>query len=430
MTTARAGTGVPALVGDTPLVRAARVDAGPCELWLKLETANPGGSSEDRVAAALVADAVAAGALAAGGAVVAAGSERTGLGLAVIAAGRGHPLTLVVPERTRPERVRHLELLGARCVLTRGDVGPDHAQHPRVVAGALARDRGAWLVELDEAAAARVHEGGLGPELWAQCEQRLDAVVSAGRGLAAGLARYLARVAPAAEVLVAVEPGAATAAAAADLPGRAVAVSARDTARAARELARAEGLAVGAAAARAVAAGLAWCRAQPAPRRCVVVVDDGGDRHHDAGDAEVDLDGGPPPPATGDLRDLVARRSRDGEVIFVSPADPLAVAYARMRASDVSQLPVLEDRKLVGIVDESDLLLAALGDAARGAASFERPVREVMSPRVETLPPTAGVHQLLPLFDRGMVGIVVDGDELLGLVTRVDLLNYLRRRAG
>lgn len=430
MTTARAGTGVTALVGDTPLVRAARVDAGPCELWLKLETANPGGSSEDRVAAALVADAVAAGALAAGGAVVAAGSERTGVGLAVIAAGRGHPLTLVVPERTRPERVRHLELLGARCLLARGDVAPDHAQHPRAVAGALARDRGAWLAELDEAAAARVHEAGLGPELWAQCEQRLDAVVSAGRGLAAGLARYLARVAPAAEVLVAVEPGAATAAATADLPGRAVAVSARDTARAARELARAEGLAVGAAAARAVAAGLAWCRAQPAPRRCVVVVDDGGDRHHDAGDAEVDLDGGPPTPATGDLRDLVARRSRDGEVIFVSPGDPLAVAYARMRASDVSQLPVLEDRKLVGIVDESDLLLAALGDAARGAASFERPVREVMSPRVETLPPTAGVHQLLPLFDRGMVGIVVDGDELLGLVTRVDLLNYLRRRAG
>lgn len=162
----------------------------------------------------------------------------------------------------------------------------------------------------------------------------------------------------------------------------------------------------------------------------MVIIDNDGDRHHDAGDAEVDLDGGPPTPATGDLRDLVARRSRDGEVIFVSPGDPLAVAYARMRASDVSQLPVLEDRKLVGIVDESDLLLAALGDAARGAASFERPVREVMSPRVETLPPTAGVHQLLPLFDRGMVGIVVDGDELLGLVTRVDLLNYLRRRAG
>jgi cystathionine beta-synthase len=76
-------------------------------------------------------------------------------------------------------------------------------------------------------------------------------------------------------------------------------------------------------------------------------------------------------------------------------------------------------------------LLAALGDAARGAASFERPVSEVMSFEVETLPPTAGVHQLLPLFDRGMVGIVVDKEgELLGLVTRVDLLNYLRRRAG
>ena len=142
-----------------------------------------------------------------------------------------------------------------------------------------------------------------------------------------------------------------------------------------------------------------------------------------------------PPPAAvahahGGLRDLIARRGRDGGVIFVEPDDTLAVAYARMRSADVSQLPVLDGKRLVGILDESDLLIAALGDATRGAASFEQSVRDVMSPRVETLPPTAGVHQLLPLFDRGMVGIVVDGDELLGLITRVDLLDYLRQRAG
>lgn len=140
---------------------------------------------------------------------------------------------------------------------------------------------------------------------------------------------------------------------------------------------------------------------------------------------------GPAHPATGDLRELVARRGREGGLIWVGPDDTMALAYARMRSSDVSQLPVLDGgRKLVGIVDESDLLIAALGDATRGAASFDRPVREIMSPQVETLPPNAGVHQLLPLFERGMVGIVVDGDDLLGLVTRVDLLNYLRQRVG
>ena len=134
--------------------------------------------------------------------------------------------------------------------------------------------------------------------------------------------------------------------------------------------------------------------------------------------------------ASGELGELVARRPRDGKLISVGPDDTVSVAYDRMRSADVSQLPVLEDKKLVGIVDESDLLIAALGDAARGAASFARPVRDVMSLQVETLPPTAGVHQLLPLFDRGMVGIIVDGDELLGLITRVDLLNYLRRRVS
>jgi cystathionine beta-synthase len=109
----------------------------------------------------------------------------------------------------------------------------------------------------------------------------------------------------------------------------------------------------------------------------------------------------------------------------VSPRDTLLHAYARMKLYDVSQLPVLDGGRIAGIVDESDLLLAAVEDEAR----LRRPVEEVMSRRLTTVAPTTPIRELLPVFAAGMVPIVMDGDRFLGLVTRIDLLNHLRRRA-
>jgi cystathionine beta-synthase len=92
-----------------------------------------------------------------------------------------------------------------------------------------------------------------------------------------------------------------------------------------------------------------------------------------------------------------------------------------MRLHDVSQLPVLERGQLVGILDESDLLIAAM-------SSFDRRVRDVMTTKVETLAPDASFDELVRVLDRGLVGVIVDGGQLFGLVTRIDLVNYLRRR--
>jgi cystathionine beta-synthase len=419
MTAGARTTGVLPLIGDTPLVRVTRLDTGPCELWLKLESHNPGGSIEDRVARAMIDAAEASGELKPGGHIVEAAAGNLALGLALVAAVRGHKLTLIVSDKVNQDTILQLKALGARCVITRGDVEPGHPQHAQELARRIARDEVGWLADhLANPAGARAHEATTGPEIWAQTDGRLDAVVcglDAG-GSQVGLSRYFAQVDPGVQVI------GADAAAIPD--GEAFAVV--------RELRRAEGVLAGTSSGALIAAALRWCRAQPEPRRVVALVLDSGGRHLSAAynDQWLDEQGLSVRPATGDLRELVARRAREGGGIYVGPDDTLAVAYARMRSSDVSQLPVLEGKRLVGIVDESDMLLAALGDAARGAASFARPVREVMSPAVQTLAPTAGVHQLLPLFDRGMVGIVVDGDELLGLVTRVDLLNYLRRRAG
>jgi len=131
-------------------------------------------------------------------------------------------------------------------------------------------------------------------------------------------------------------------------------------------------------------------------------------------------------PGFGDLRDVVARRAVDAQLVALAPDDALRVAYARMRLHDVSQLPVMDRGALTGIIDESDLLVAALA----GDRAFERPVRDVMTTRVETLPPEAPLAELVRVLDAGMVGVVVEKGSLFGLVTRIDLVNYLRRRAA
>jgi cystathionine beta-synthase len=129
-------------------------------------------------------------------------------------------------------------------------------------------------------------------------------------------------------------------------------------------------------------------------------------------------------PRTGDLRDLIARRTAEGAVVSVKPDDPLLVAYGRMKQHDVSQLPVLEDGHIVGILDESDLLAAA----TEGEGRLGEPVRAHMTSRLVTVSPATPLASLRPLFADGLVALVVDGEDFLGLVTRMDVVNFLRRR--
>jgi len=98
-----------------------------------------------------------------------------------------------------------------------------------------------------------------------------------------------------------------------------------------------------------------------------------------------------------------------------------------MRAADVSQLPVIEGDRVVGLVEESDLL-DALVAAGTMAEVFRTPVGEVMVSRLETVSADAPVAELLPLFRRGLVPLVMDGAKFLGLVTRIDLINHFRVR--
>jgi cystathionine beta-synthase len=129
-------------------------------------------------------------------------------------------------------------------------------------------------------------------------------------------------------------------------------------------------------------------------------------------------------PADGTLRELISRRYSEGAVITVSPDDTLLTAFQRMRMADISQVPVIESGRCVGVLDESDLLVVVHAQSGK----FHSPVRDAMTSKLETIPANSGVSAVYDILDRGLVALVMEGDTFLGLITRSDLLAHLRRK--
>ena len=126
----------------------------------------------------------------------------------------------------------------------------------------------------------------------------------------------------------------------------------------------------------------------------------------------------------GDLRDIISRRHDEHATVTVVEGDTLLTAYGRMKLYDVSQLPVVDEAgAVVGIVDENDIMLAVFKDETH----FQDPVGSAMTRKLETIQADRPLAALLPILDQGLVAIVFDGERFLGLITRIDLLNYLRR---
>ena len=159
-----------------------------------------------------------------------------------------------------------------------------------------------------------------------------------------------------------------------------------------------------------LAAALKYCREQTTPKKVVVFVCDTGNKYLSKmyNDYWMLDNGFLEREQHGDLRDLILRPYAQRDTVVVGPNDLLTVAYQRMKLYDVSQLPVMDGDQIVGIVDESDVLLHVYGDEKR----FRDPVSTAMVSKLDVLDVTAPIESLLPVFDRGHVAIVMDGAEI------------------
>ena len=455
MTTPTERPAVLDLIGNTPLVPITRLDTGPCELFLKLESQNPGGSIKDRIGRSMIEAAERDGRLRAGGTVIEATAGNTGLGLALVARAKGYRVVLVVPDKMSTEKVLHLKALGAEVHMTRSDVGKGHPAYYQDYAARLSKEiPGSFFADqFNNPANPLAHETSTGPEIWQQCGHALDAIVVGvgSGGTVTGLTRFFQRVQPTLEFVLADPAGSILrdqvltgthgpagswavegigedfVPTIADLSAikHAYSIPDDESFATARALLKAEGLLGGSSTGTLLAAALRFCRAQTEPKRVVSFVCDTGTRYLSKvyNDAWMIDEGLLAQRAYGDLRDLIARRTEDGSVVSVGPQDTLLTAFQRMRLADVQQLPVLDASVLVGVVDESDLLLQVQEDSAR----YGDPVKNAMSAALQTLPPDAGLPALRRVLDSGLVAIVADASGFHGLITRFDLLNHLRK---
>ena len=448
-----------ALIGNTPMVRIRSFDTGPCELHLKLECQNPGGSIKDRIGLSMIEGAEKAGRIKPGDTLVEGTAGNTGIGLALVAQQKGYKLLLVVPDKMSREKIFNLKAMGAQVVLTRSDVAKGHPDYYQDMAERIARETpGAYFINQfgnpDNPAA---HEFGTGPEILQQMAQAggIDAIVfgCGSSGTMTGLSRCFASKSPHTELVLADPVGSileeyinrgtlSDKSASWMVEGigedflppisdftrvkKAYAISDKDSFLTARELLEKEGILGGSSTGTLLAAALKYCREQTTPKKVLTLVPDTGNKYISKmyNDYWMLDNGFLERKATGDLRDLILRPYSQRDTIVVAPNDLLVTAYQRMKLYDVSQLPVMDGDAIVGIVDESDVLLHVYGDEAR----FRDPVSTAMVSKLDKIDVSSPIESLLPVFDRGHVAIVVDGERFIGLITRIDLLNYLRRR--
>ncbi len=447
------------LVGATPIIKAQRLDTGVCELFLKLESQNPGGSIKDRIGLSMIEAAEKAGRIKPGDTLVEGTAGNTGIGLALVAQQKGYKLILVVPDKMSREKIFNLKAMGAQVVLTRSDVAKGHPDYYQDLAERLARETpGAYFINQfgnpDNPAA---HEFGTGPEILAQMADvgGVDAVVfgCGSSGTMTGLSRCFAEKSPGTELVLAdpvgsileeyINRGTISEKSASwmvegigedFLPPisdftrvkKAYAITDKESFLTARELLEKEGILGGSSTGTLLAAALKYCREQTTPKKVLVFVCDTGNKYLSKmyNDYWMLDNGFLERKSSGDLRDLILRPYSQRDTVVVGPNDLLVTAYQRMKLYDVSQLPVMDGDNIVGIVDESDVLLHVYGDEAR----FRDPVSTAMVSKLDKIDVNSPIETLLPVFDRGHVAIVVDNDKFLGLITRIDLLNFLRRR--
>src|SRR5687767_14598703 len=350
------------MIGKTPMLQLHRFDTGPCELFLKLEYANPGGSIKDRIGLSMIEQAEKRGDLKPGDTIVEATAGNTGLGLALVAAQKGYRLILVLPDKMSQEKIFNLRAMGAEVVLTRSDVAKGHPEYYQDLGARIARERGAYFInQFGNPDNPTAHETTTGPELWEQMQGRLDAVVVGvgSSGTIAGLTHYFSHAAPHVEIVVAdpqgsvlaeyIQTGRLTQKGAWLVEGigedfippicdfsmtkRAYTIPDGESFATARELLMKEGLLAGSSTGTLLAAALRYCREQKSPRRVVTFACDTGNKYLSKlyNDFWMEDQGFVARRRHGDLRDLVGRLHSEQAAVTVGPTDVLTTAHNRLR---------------------------------------------------------------------------------------------------
>lgn len=441
------------LIGNTPLAELTHFDTGPCQLFAKLEYLNPGGSIKDRIALAMIEEAERRGDIKPGDTIIEATAGNTGLGLALVASQKGYKVVVVLPDKMSLEKINTLRCMGIDVRITRSDVERGHPEYYQDLAKTMADAEGLYYVnQFNNPDNVLAHRRTTGPEIWEQMGHDLDAFVCGvgTGGTLSGAGGYLKSQCPDMDIVLADPYGSILA----DYvttgikipPGKwlvegigedfipdicdislvthAYTITDVESFETVRTLLKIEGIMAGSSSGTLLAAALRYCQEQTKPKRVVTLLPDNGARYiSKAFNEDWMLDQGlTARPVHNDLRDLIRHPHSERTTIIVTPDDTLQTALNRAKLHSVSQLPVLNRNRIEGIIDEWDMLQAVY----KNSAAFTEPVSNFMTSQLEVLDFRSPVSELIPVFSKDYVAIVMDGEEFLGIITKIDMVNHLR----
>jgi cystathionine beta-synthase len=435
-------------VGRTPLVQLRRLADGlQAKMYVKVESANPGGSVKDRVAMAMIAEAERRGALRPGGTIIEATAGNTGVGLAMVAAVKGFRCIFVLPDKMAAEKIALLKAYGAEVVITPTNVAPDAPESYNGVADRLAREiPGAWRPnQFSNLANPEIHYRTTGPEIWQQTEGRITAFVAGvgTGGTISGVAKYLKEMNPDVKIVGADPEGSVLSGGTpkawkvegigedfvpktlnGQLVDEWIRVGDAESFHVARSLARREGMLLGGSSGTNVAAALRYAR-RLGPEHLVVALGCDTGRNYlskffdDAWLAENKLTTAAAPAQS--IGDLMRTRPKNRQLVTITPEASAADAIRLLETTGISQLPVVSEGKPVGSIQE--VTLARVLHDHRDPDQV--PIREIMARPLPALDVSVHLDEAYRLLLAGYTGVLATQDgKIMDIVTRIDLIQY------
>ena len=451
-------------IGDTPVVRLNSLATDlECEIYVKLEYMNPAGSIKDRIALEMIEDAEQSGRLKPGGTIVEATSGNTGQGLAMVAATRGYKCVFVMPDKMSDEKVRNLRAYGARVVITPTAVEPSDPRSYYSVSKRLSEEiPGAILAnQYHNPANPRAHYKSTGPEIHEQMPDLDYLCLGLGTGgTVTGAGKYLKEKNPKLEV-VGVDPAGSVyydywktgilpklfktykieGVGEDFMPStidfkyinHVVQVTDGEAFTITRRMVQEEGIFCGGSAGMAVSGGLKFAAEKKLGKgkKMLILLPDGGAKYlskifnddwmREYGFLDVHE-------KLGRVREIVGSKPASG-VITAHPSDPVRKIVHLMKDKGISQLPVVETMdggdKLVGIINEVALLNYLLE-----GENLDKPIDPIVERDASTVTADAPISRLKEIFSKGKIAVVVEGGKVVGIVTKIDMIDFLARKVA
>ena len=450
------------LIGNTPLVKLNKLaDDSMATVLVKMEQMNPAGSVKDRMAWNMVKRAEEEGLLKPGSTIVESTSGNTGLGLAMAAAVRGYRCIFTMPDKMSKEKIDMLKSYGAEVIITRTDLDHDHPESYVMVAKRVAEETpgGFYTDQYYNMNNPEAHYLTTGPEIWEQTDGKIDALVAGigTGGTVSGTAKYLKEKAKEAGRDVRVVCPDPFGSIYKDMHERGehddpsiyrvegighdfmvgtldfsvvdevLNITDKDSFITARKLARQEGIFCGGSTGTAVYGALEVARELGPGKVVVCMLCDNGDRYLSKcfnDEWMKDMDYLDEEQILGTVGELLQFKPRNVE--FANDEETLESVANRMNDLGISQMPVkAHNGDPHRMIHEADLLQALV----TGACSSGDPVAKAAKPLQGMVTPDDSLGRVQRIFDDENIAVVMDEDAIVGVISKIDVVEFLAARA-